>query len=214
MKIIIVGGGETGLTTANLLAKDHDITLIESDEKRAKDLASKTEALVVLGDGVDLSILKEAGIKKADAIVAVTNDDKTNLMICQIAKSEKVSKIISLVRSPGNDELFTKLGITSIVSSVGTSVAAIKRLLYQWGDERIIAALGKGDVQIIQQTMSKDSKLIGKKAEIKNAVVATIYRSGDLIIPKKGTILEEGDVLLVAVKTKQLQEVLNVITGK
>jgi Trk K+ transport system NAD-binding subunit len=71
-----------------------------------------------------------------------------------------------------------------------------------------------GDMQIIRQAISKKSKLINQKTEIKNAIIATIYRGGNIIIPTAGTRLKESDVLLVAVKTKDLPKVLEVIEGK
>ena len=88
MKIIVVGGGEIGTTLTTILsAEKHDVSVIENDPERAKEIASDTTALVLKGDGVDLDILKQAGIEKCDAIVATTGDDKVNLMVCQIAKS-------------------------------------------------------------------------------------------------------------------------------
>ena len=107
-----------------------------------------------------------------------------------------------------------ELGITRLVSVVGTNVTGIRRMLYQFGDARIIAQLGGGDVQIFEETVRKGSFLVGKKPEIKNAVIATIYRQGELIIPKDDTIIKEGDVLLAAVKTKDLSAVADAITGK
>jgi trk system potassium uptake protein TrkA len=213
MKIIVIGGGSTGLTLANLLGDDHEVVVIEKDEKNAKDIAGKTHALVIHGDGSDVSVMKEADITSADAMVT-TVDDKTNLMICEIAKSEKVPKIISVVRDPKNEELFTKLGITSLVSFVGTNVTAIKRLLYQVGDVRIIAQLGEGKLQIVEMVVSEGSALVGKSAMLDKATVAAVYRSGELIIPNKSTVLEAGDLLLVAVKTEDLRDVAKIISGK
>ena len=162
MKVIIVGGSETGVTLANLLGDD-DVILIEKEAAVAKSLANKLDALVINGDGTDISILKEAGVGKADAVIAATSDDSINVMICQIAKTENVPKIIPLVRNPKNEELFTKLGIASIVSVAGTNASSLKRMLRSFGDARIIAQLGEGDVQIIEQVISKKSKLIGKR---------------------------------------------------
>jgi trk system potassium uptake protein TrkA len=214
MKVIIVGGGQTGLALANLLVESNDITIIEKEEAVAKEAANRTSALLVKGDATDVSVLKQAGIEEADALVVVTSDDKTNLMICEIAKSEKVKRIISLVNSPANEELFTKLKINRLVSVVGTNITAIKKMLHQVGEERIIAQLGAGEVQLIELAVSKDSKLKGKSAKIKNAVIATIYRSGELIIPTESTELKAGDVLLVAVKTKDLSKVAKIISKK
>jgi len=134
-------------------------------------------------------------------------------MVCQIAKSEEVGKIISLVSDPSNEELFTKLGITQIVSVVGTNVTAIKRMLQQVGGERIIAQLGDGEMQIIEMTLVEGSKLIDQPAAINNATIAAIYRSGELIIPHNGTMLDKGDVLIVVAKTNDLPAVTRLISG-
>jgi trk system potassium uptake protein len=214
MKIIIVGGGETGVTLSKLFEKNVDITIIEVDEVLAKALAKKTNALVIHGDGTDISILKEAGIDKADALVVTTGNDTVNLMISQIGKSEKVKKVVPLVRSPKNEELFTKLGVSTYVPVAGSNAKEIRRILRTYGDAHVIAQFGEGDVQIIEQVIAKKSKLIRQKAEIKQAVIATIYRSGKIIIPTPETLLKEGDVLLVAVKTKDLRDVLEIIKGE
>ncbi|NQV90942.1 NAD-binding protein [Candidatus Woesearchaeota archaeon] len=214
MKMIIVGGGETALTLTKLFEKEADITIIEKDEIIAKELTQKTNALIIHGDGTDISILKEAEIEKADALIVTTSDDTTNLMISQIGKSEKVRKVIPLVRKPKNAELFSKLGVNTFVSVAGSNASEIKNILRTYGDAKVIAQFGEGDVQIIQQVIAKKSKLIRQKVEIKNAVIATIYRSGKIIIPTPETILKEGDVLLVAVKTKDLHGVLDIIKGE
>lgn len=214
MKVMIVGGGETGFTLSNLLSDEAEVILIEKNENIAKALANKANALVIKGDGTDISLLREAGIDRVDALVASTGDDTTNLMICQIAKTENVNKIIPIVHSPKNEELFSKLGIVSFVSVAGSNASAVKNLLHTYGDARVIAQLGEGDVQIIQQVISKKSKLVGKKAVMKKAVVATIYRKGKIFIPTTSTILKQGDILLVAVKTKDLSHVVEIIKGE
>jgi len=73
MKIIIVGGGEKGLALANLLANEHQVTLIEQDEDRAKIIATKTQVLVLHGDGGDVSILRQANIGEVDYIVTTAS---------------------------------------------------------------------------------------------------------------------------------------------
>lgn len=214
MKIIIIGGSVTGLTLANLLGDTHEITIIEDDEERAKDVANKTEALVVFGDGSDISSLKEAGILEADAVIA-TADDKTNLMICEIAKSENVPRIISLVNEPKNEELFTKLGINNLVSGVGAIVTAIKKLLDGvLSNVRIVNQLGQGDTQIIEVTVGEKSKMIDKKPMMPGAVIAAVYKAGEFVLANENITVEEGDVLLVVVKTDNLASVSKFISGE
>jgi len=213
MKILIVGGGATALTLANLFGEDHEVTIIENDPEEAKNLADKTHALVIQGDGGDIQVLKESNLTEQDAIVA-TADDKTNLMVAQIAKTEGVPKVIAVVREPKNEELFTHLGITSIVSSVGTNITAIKRLLYQVGDARILAQLGEGEIQLVELVVSEESPLLGKHAEIKNASIAVVYRNGEMIIPNKKLKIEAGDLLLIAAKTSDLPALKDLIDKK
>jgi len=212
MKIIIVGGGETGLATAKLFEKEAEITIIEKDEVLAKELTNKTNALIINGDGTDISILKEAEIGKADALIVTTADDTTNLMISQIGILEKVKKVVPLVRKPKNEELFSKLGVNNYVSVAGSTATDIKRILRTYGDAQTIAQMG--DVQIIRQAIPKKSNLINQKTKIKDAIIATIYRDGKIIIPTADTKLKESDILLVAVKTKDLSKVLGTIEGK
>jgi trk system potassium uptake protein len=213
MKIMIIGGGSTGLTLANLLTQDHDVTLVEQDEKVAKEVASNTSALVIQGEGSDITTLKEANITEMEALIT-TIDDKTNLMVCQIAKGENIERVISIVKEPKNEELFTKLGVNRLVSTVGNQVIAIKRLLYQVGDARVIAQMGSGDVQIVELTVAEKSKLIDQKSHLKNASIAVIYRKGELIIPDSETTIEQGDVLLIALKTKFLSAITDLIQGE
>jgi trk system potassium uptake protein len=214
VKIILVGGGEVGLTTANVLStKEHDLVLIESDEKRAKQVANSIDALVIHGDGTDLATLKDAGANDADAIAAVTDDDKTNLMVCEIAKSLDVKKIIARVNKSENEELFTKLGITGVVPTVGLAVTKINNLLTELRSERIIYKFGKGDVQVLAITIPKESKLVGKPAEIKNSIVGVIYRDGEMMLPKESTKIKEEDVIVLTAKTKNLKSIRNQIYG-
>lgn len=214
MKIILVGGGEVGLTTANVLStKEHDLVLIESDEKRAKQVANSIDALVIHGDGTDLATLKDAGANDADAIAAVTDDDKTNLMVCEIAKSLDIKTIIARVNKSENEELFTKLGITGVVPTVGLAVTKINNLLTELRSERVIYKFGKGDVQVLAITVPKESKLVGKPAEIKNSIVGVIYRDGEMMLPKESTKIKEEDVIVLTAKTKNLKSIRNQIYG-
>ncbi|HZJ18504.1 MAG TPA: NAD-binding protein [Patescibacteria group bacterium] len=214
MNIIIVGGNEIGLNLAKLFEKEAEITIVEKDEILAKELSQKTNVLIIHGDGTDISILKEAKINKADALVVTTGDDTINLMVSQIGKSEKVPIVIPLVRKPENVELFKRLGVNSVVSVAGSIASDINRVIRTHGDAKIIAQFGKGDVQIIQQLISKDSKLINNEAEIKNAVITAIYRDDKIIIPEADTRLKQEDVLLLAIETKYLKEVLELIEKK
>ena len=129
MKVIIVGGGDTGIALSNLLSDAEKIIIIEKDEEVAKAIANKTSSVVIHGDATDLSVLKEAGIEEVDALIVTTGDDKVNLMVSEHSKNEGVKRVIAMVNSLQNEELFSKVGVTSIVSVVAAKANSIKRAL-------------------------------------------------------------------------------------
>ncbi|MBW2991766.1 NAD-binding protein [Candidatus Woesearchaeota archaeon] len=215
MRVIIIGGGQVGRTLVNVLSsQDYEVTLVEKDDGVAKELAQKSDITVIKGDGTEMSILKDAKIEEADAVVTLTNDDKTNLMISEIAKSNNVNKIISRVNDPKNEELFTKLGINLIVPMVGLAVTSIKRMLMRYGEERIISELGEGNIQVVELKVGEKSSLVEKEAELKGAVIGSIYRDGELKIPTKATKIKAGDVLIITVKTEDLPKLNKLISGE
>ncbi len=214
-KIIIIGGGDTGLALANVLEKNNQIIIIEIDKSIAEEIANRTNFLVINEDGIDSNVLKEAGIDKADALIATTGDDKTNLMACMIAKNTKLKKIISIVNSPKNESLFSHLDITKIISKVQSAVALTRKALYERSDERIIHLIN-GEAQIIELKVGKKSRYIGKKAQIKNAVVAAITRKdgSKIIISSEDKKIKEGDLLIIAARTKDVSKILEDFKGE
>ncbi|MBT7902967.1 TrkA family potassium uptake protein [Candidatus Woesearchaeota archaeon] len=214
MKVIISGAGQIGKTIASVLtAEKYDVVIVEIVEDTAKEIANNSTALVIHGDASDMSILKQAGIETCDAIIAATGDDKTNVMICEIAKESEVAKIIARVNTAGNEELFNKMEV-SAVSSVSSVVSAIKRNLTDLREEKTILTLGKGDVQVITITVGNNSKAIDMTpAVIKSAIIGAIYRNSDLIIPKPDTQIKEGDLLIITLKSKDLPKIKKLLLG-
>ena len=206
MKIIIIGGGEKGLALANLLSNEHQVTIIEQDEDRAKLIATKTQVLVLQGDGGDISILRQANVSEADYVIT-TADDKTNLVVCQIAKSEKVPNIVSLVNESKNEELFSKLEITNLVFVVGTIVSSVQRIISQKGTEDIISQLGLGEMHVAKMNVTEGSQAEGMAAKIKGAEILAIYRAGKLIKETEKETLLKDDTVILTVKPKDLEEV-------
>jgi len=207
MKIIIAGAGDIGKSLVNILAaKGNEVTLIESDKDRAERSAEITDALVLQGEPTDMKILKDAGIEKADAVVSLTKDDKSNLMISEIAKSMDIGTIIARVSDPENEELFSKLGVSLIVPIVRMALTKIENLLFK-EKYTILTELGKGEIQIIEVPVVETSKLIGKE-KIKDATITTAYRNGEYIFPDEKFIITQGDVLVLILKCENVPAVL------
>ena len=104
MYIIVVGAGKVGWNLAReLLEKDHEVTVIESDRRRYLTVEQELEHNVSYGDASELWVLERAGIQRADMVIAVTGDDEDNMLICQVAREKyQVDQIIARVNNPRN----------------------------------------------------------------------------------------------------------------
>jgi trk system potassium uptake protein TrkA len=209
MKIIVVGGGKLGEAFSKLLAKErHDVVLIENKEELAEELADRLDALVLYGDGSDRNLLKDANIESADAVVAITGDDKTNLAVCEIAKNAKVPNIVARVNQQESERVFAKLGVTSLVDATATALLAFKKLVEKPGKQLVSFVAGsKGE--IFEISIRKASKFAGKGVSevAKDFTVACIYRDDKMLIPKPETRIKEGDILTLCAPVEEVKKI-------
>lgn len=126
MKIVILGCGRVGARLASMMVEDgHDVSVIDSDPNSLSHLPDDFGGQVVLGTGIDVDVLKSAGIANADAFAAVTNFDNTNIMACQVAKEIfGVKKVLARIYDPGREGLYHQLGLETICPTTLISTAA------------------------------------------------------------------------------------------
>src|ERR1700761_5921199 len=119
MYVIITGAGKVGWNLAReLIAKNREVTLIESNHDRFRVVEEELEHAVQYGDASELWVLERAGIQRADLVIAVTGDDEDNLLVCQIAREKYLcDRIIARVNNPRNLQWFELLGIQPAVSA-------------------------------------------------------------------------------------------------
>ena len=130
MYVIIAGGGKVGWNLAReLIAKDHEVTLIESDHRRYRVIEEELEHAVQYGDATELWVLERGGIQRADLVIAVTGDDEDNMLICQVAKEKYLcQRIVARVNNPRNLQHFKLLGIQPAVSATDLILRLIEHL--------------------------------------------------------------------------------------
>ncbi|RLI32311.1 hypothetical protein DRO51_02125 [Candidatus Bathyarchaeota archaeon] len=113
--VIIVGLSGVGQALAKMLAeRGHDTVVIDKNEERCKEFASEVDVLVIHGDAGDKETLLNAGIEKADALIAATNDDSVNLMVSSMAKDFGVRNILVVLRDPDHEKVFKNIGVKII----------------------------------------------------------------------------------------------------
>lgn len=218
MYVIIAGGGKVGYyLTKTLVAEGHEVLLIEQDKREVARLSEELGQVVVRGDASEMSTMKEAGMERADVVVAVTGDDGDNLVISQLAKSKfGVSRTIARVNNPKNEELFHRLGIDQTVVSTKIIFNLIEQQIET--DQVVpLAALRRGNLEIVETDISDDSpvldKMVGSLDLPVDALLISIVRGDHAIIPHADTRLRAGDSVIAIVRADRESELRQVFTG-
>jgi trk system potassium uptake protein TrkA len=204
MYIVIVGGGDVGYyLTKTLVNTSHEILLMEKNRVTCKTISEELGEVVMQGDGCEVRLLEEAGVARADVVVAVTGDDEDNLIICQIAKMKfNVPRTIARVNNPRNEELFHRLGIDATVSSTKIIYNLIEQEIET--DEVIpLAALKRGNIEIVEVEIGPKSpvlhRCVQELALPEDALIISIIRRDHGMLINSDTTFEVGDSVLALV---------------
>ena len=223
MKIIILGAGQVGGTLAeNLVGERNDITVIDSDGTRIRDLQDRLDIQVVQGVGSHPDVLKKAGAEDADMLIAVTNSDESNMLACQVAFTLfKTPTKIARVRSEQyilyKDELFDhdKVPVDHIIAPEQLVTQAIKRLIDYPGALQVVE-FADGKASLVAVKAYYGGLLVGHalstlKEHIPNVEtrVAAIYRRGRPIRPLGTTVIEADDEVFFIAATKHIRAVMS-----
>ncbi len=216
MRIVIVGGGKLGFyLSKNMLDRGHEVSLVEMDKKKCANLATMLDAVVVSGDGTDISVLETAGISRADSVIAVSGRDEDNVVCCQIAKKLfHVRKVVARVNNPKNMATMKRLGADIAVCNT----EIITRIIEQEVDSQglhLLANLNKGRSAICALTLEKDSDLDGKMIkDIRipdDSLIISMVRGDTTIIPKGNSVIRGGDEIIAVCGADSRKELLRAL---
>lgn len=198
--VTIIGGGTVGFLLAkNLEEKEINIKIIEESLKRCEELAvSLKKSLILHGDGTDLELLQSEQIGRSDVLVSVTNNDEKNLLCSLLGKQLGVKKVLTRVDKTANLKLFEKVGIDVALSAKSSSVKELLNDLVERDiDILAIVERGKGKVlEIIVSDEFEDCQVKDLHFTFK-AIIGTIIRRKNIIVPKGSTIIRPGDRLII-----------------
>ena len=135
MYIVIIGGSKIGYYLSKaLLNQGHEVLIIEKDPHICERLEDELGSCCMRGDGCETVVLNEAGLNRADVLIATTGQDEDNLVSCQVAKHRyKVPRTISLINNPINENIFKKLGIDATVSVTNTILDHVEQEIPEIG---------------------------------------------------------------------------------
>lgn len=219
MYIIVVGGGRVGYHLAKtILQEGHEVLVMEKDRKTSEWLAEELGEVVMNGDGCEIRTMAEAGMGRANVVVAVTGDDEDNLVICQMAKGKfQVPRTIARVNDPKNEELFQQLGIDQTVSSTRIIFNLLEQSI-ETGQVIPLAALRKGDIEVVEATVTAGSPVINQKIGQldlpPNTLIISVVRDEHAIIPHADTRLRKGDSVIAMIKSERERELRDVFAAE
>jgi trk system potassium uptake protein TrkA len=200
--VVIAGAGKVGWNLAReLIAKDHEVTVIESDRSRYLTVEQELEHAIQYGDATELWVLERAGINRADLTIAVTGDDEDNILICQIAKEKYLcSRIIARVNNPRNRQYFDLLGIQPAVSATDLILRLIEHEVPSYGLVHLLD-LRDEQLEIIEVEVGQGAPAAGMKvADVElpdGSLIISLLRNGRGFVPNSDTVIDAGDEVLL-----------------
>ena len=164
--------------------------------------------MILKGDGLDQSILDEANVNNADMILALTNDDETNIIIAAIAKKNNCDSLI-LVNNSEYNNLKDVLGISRVIDPRMITVSKILKHIHR-GKIESVYSIGNNQAEIIHAQALKTSKLINKSikdSSIPEGIrIGLIKRQNEILVPDKNTVIEENDEIVLLSLSKTLHQ--------
>jgi len=222
MKIVILGAGQVGSTVASALAhEDNDITIVDKDEHRLKELQDQMDIRSVVGYASHPKVMERAGIEDADLVIALTSSDEVNMVACQIAYTlYNVPTRVARVRAAAYTDkakLFHRehTPIDVLISPELLLTQYISRLIEYPGALQVMD-FADGRAQLVATDAEAGGLLVGQKLYTlrqhmpgrSDARVAAIYRQGQLILPKGNTVIEENDLVFFLAARRHIPAVM------
>ena len=218
MRVAIAGAGNVGRSLAQeLLDRGHHVLLIER-EPRALKVDTVAEAEWLLADACELSSLDEARLQDCDVMVAATGDDKVNLVVSLLAKTEfGVARVAARVNHPKNEWLFNESWGVDVSVSSPRLLAAVVEEAVSVGDLVRLLTFRQGQANLVEVTLAQDAEIVGRRVgsvrwPVDSALVA-ILRGGRVIVPSPDDPLEAGDELLFVASQEVEAELDALLTG-
>ncbi len=211
-RIMIFGGEKIGFSIAELLQKQKSVRLIDSRREKSEQIAAKLQdTMVIKADGTDIEFLKSENIKDVESFIAVTSDEKTNILSGILAHQLGAKQTIIHINTTEYLPLLQELGIDCVVSKNMATVNKIIRKIYSDKTETDLIAFEEIDVDVIELQPQADSKVTKKPLQEidfpKDSIVGVINHHGNINIARGDSIITEEDSVLVFSKTKAIPKI-------
>ncbi|HXW43162.1 MAG TPA: TrkA family potassium uptake protein [Streptosporangiaceae bacterium] len=219
MRVAIAGAGAVGRSIAKeLLGNGHDVLLIDKDPSSIK-VHSMQRAEWLLADACEINALDDAALDRCNVVVAATGDDKTNLVVSLLAKTEYgVPRVVARINDPNNEWLFNESWGVDVAVSTPRLISALVEEAVSVGDLVRLMTFRQSDATLVELTMPADAPLAGQHVgsiqwPADTALVA-ILRDQCVIVPSREDPLEAGDELLFVTSQDVEGELARLLNGR
>jgi len=187
------------------------VKIIESNSETAKSIAKDIpKAIVLNGDALDVDIQKEANVKATETIIAVTNDDKVNILSSLLAKQAGCRRAITLINNHTFGPMTYSVGIDAFVDPRQTTVSSILQHMRR-GRIRSLQNLAGGAAEVLEAVALETSPLVGKPLrEVRlpaGIIIGSVVRGDEVIVPKGGTIIKPDDIVVIFTRLEMIKKV-------
>ncbi|PNX49113.1 MAG: hypothetical protein BV457_02430 [Thermoplasmata archaeon M9B1D] len=211
MYIVIIGAGGIGKRLTELALKDgnHNVIVIDKNQEACEEIARKYDAVAINADATQEETLEESEVKKADVLVATTNDDATNLMVISLAKNKGVKNLVSVVNQEESKPMYMEKGVKMIKSP---NIVMAEHLYKSIKHPNVEEYMNVGKyAEIFRIPISDNSKHSGKTIKKlglpKKSLIVAIERDHKFIIPTENVQLFSGDKVTVLAHKDQVDKV-------
>ena len=218
MRVAIAGAGNVGRSIAlELLGNGHEVLLIEREPRSFKvDTVPRAEWL--LADACELDTLVQARLQTCQVVVAATGDDKVNLVLSLLAKTEfGVDRVVARVNHPKNEWLFNESWGVDVSVSSPRLLAAVVEEAVSVGDLVRLLTFKKGGANLVELTLADDAPLVGKIVGSvpwpNDSALVAVLREGRVVLPTPDAALEGGDELLLVATSEVEGELDQLLSG-
>jgi trk system potassium uptake protein TrkA len=217
MRVAIAGAGNVGKSIATeLLENGHEVLLIDRDP-HAISVESVPTAEWLLADACEIASLEEAGLQRCNVVIAASGDDKVNLVVSLLAKTEYgVPRTVARVNHPKNEWMFNEAWGVDVAVSTPRLMSALVEEAVSVGDLVRLMRFSQGDANLVELTLPGDAQMVGTRVGDvpwpTDTALVTIIREGRVLVPGRDDPLEAGDELLFVAapdREQQLEELLS-----
>jgi trk system potassium uptake protein TrkA len=204
-----MGCGRVGSTLAHILEdRDNTVAVIDRDPEAFRRLRSSFKGDRITGVGFDRAVLTQAGIERADAFVAVSSGDNSNIISARVARETfSVGRVVARIYDPRRAEVYERLGIPTVATVRWTADQMLRKIIPEgggtlWRDPTgkiVLAEVGFSPTWIGEQVKSVEARTTSR--------IAFVDRLGQAFVPEPGTVLQEGDVLHVVARESDMDRI-------